>query len=65
MLRIKDLGYRIVHCTHDEVIIVVDKDVENAQSDYQILKAEMEKSPAWLPNLPLKIEGGVSWRYEK
>ncbi len=65
MLRIASCGYRIATCTHDEVMIVVDKSVEAAQDDYVICKAEMEKSPVWLPDLPVKAEGGVSTRYEK
>jgi DNA polymerase len=64
MLRIADLGYKIATCTHDEIVVVVSKD-ENPEDDYFTCKAEMETPPAWLPGLPLKVEGGVSERYEK
>ncbi len=65
MLRIAALGYRIVNCTHDEVMIIVEKSVNESLTDFDILKYEMEKSPAWLPSLPVKAEGGVSTRYDK
>ena len=32
---------------------------------YAACKVLMEEPPAWLPELPLKVEGGVSERYEK
>ncbi len=63
MLRIAALGYKIATTTHDEIVVVVDGD--EAPTAFERCKTEMEKSPAWLPELPLKVEGGVSERYEK
>ncbi len=68
MLRIADLGYKIATCTHDEIVVVFNdgRGTEgNAVNVYDECKAEMERPPAWLPDLPLKVEGGVSERYEK
>lgn len=63
MLRIADLGYKIATCTHDEVVVVADQ--YEAPYIFGTCKTIMETPPAWLPELPLKVEGGVSERYEK
>lgn len=67
MIRIADMGYKIATCTHDEVVIVLqgDSQMKRAQEHFDWCKAEMERPPAWLPDLPLKVEGGISERYEK
>ncbi len=64
MLRIAALGYKIATTTHDEIVVVVD-DSREADEALEVCMAEMERPPAWLPDLPLKVEGGVSERYEK
>lgn len=64
MLRLQALGYRIVWCTHDDMVIIVDSD-GNEEHHADVIHREIEQSPAWLPELPLKVEGGVSERYEK
>ncbi len=64
MLRMADMGHRAVNCTHDEVLFVVKAD-GSEYDQYEKLQAEMERPPSWLPELPLKVEGGVSERYEK
>lgn len=63
MLRMARLGARIVNCTHDEVLIVVPDG--KAAEMFALCQAEMEKPPEWLPSLPLKVEGGISKRYDK
>jgi DNA polymerase I-like protein with 3'-5' exonuclease and polymerase domains len=63
MIRITDLGYKIATTTHDEVVVVTRQD--EAEVAFEACKAEMERPPAWLPDLPLKVEGGISERYEK
>lgn len=66
MIRIADRGYKIATCTHDEVVIALEPvDAPHAEIHYETCKAEMECPPVWLPDLPLKVEGGVSERYEK
>lgn len=66
MIRIADLGYKIATCTHDEVVVVTHgmlrDDVEEA---FARCKYEMERAPSWLPELPVKAEGGISTRYDK
>lgn len=64
MLRMQDMGHRPVNSTHDEVLFVVKAD-GSEYAEYEKLKAEMERPPSWLPELPLKVEGGVSERYDK
>jgi hypothetical protein len=64
MLRIADLGYKIATCTHDEVVVIVDE-VHLAEKHFDVCKGLMEQAPAWLPELPVKAEGGISERYEK
>lgn len=38
---------------------------DDVQEHFERCRYEMERPPAWLPDLPLKVEGGVSERYEK
>jgi DNA polymerase len=63
MLRIAALGYKIATTTHDEVVIAVDG--AEAPTAFERCKTEMERAPLWLPELPVKAEGGVSLRYDK
>lgn len=66
MLRIAGYGYKIATCTHDEVLIVLPKEsVDGAERHFELCKEAMERPPAWLPELPVKAEGGISERYEK
>ncbi len=64
MLRIAAKGYKIAICTHDEIVVAIGAD-EIPEYAFLDCKDEMEEPPAWLPDLPLKVEGGVSERYEK
>lgn len=65
MLRIETrFGLRPANTTHDELMYVVLKD-GGEYDKYEELRAEMERPPSWLPELPLKVEGGVSERYDK
>lgn len=64
MLRLQAMGYWLAWSTHDDMVIIVESDgKEEYHAD--VIHREIEKSPAWLPELPLKVEGGVSERYEK
>lgn len=61
MAAIADLGFSVVTCTHDEVVLVV-PEVE-AEATLQRVLAIMHTSPAWAPDLPLAAEGGYHAAY--
>lgn len=63
MIAIAARGYKIATTTHDEIVVVTRQ--SEAESALAICKSEMERPPAWLPELPLRVEGGISERYEK
>jgi DNA polymerase len=63
MNRIVNYGIKIATTTHDELVAVVPLDM--GQKAYDIMHAEMCKSPAWMSNIPLDAEGAISERYEK
>jgi hypothetical protein len=63
-LRIIKKGYKIATCTHDDIVVVVPMNGDR-QAAYADCLAEMERTPAWLPELPVKAEGGISERYAK
>lgn len=60
MIRISELGYRILTTTHDEVVVLV-----HSEKDAEICAAEMKRTPAWLPGIPLDAEWSVNKRYLK
>ena len=64
VIRIKRLGYKIVMRTYDEVVVPVKKD-GNEQHHLDIIVNEMERSPAWMPDIPLEAEGFLSECYAK
>lgn len=64
MLRIIDLGYRIVNTTHDEVLVLIPKDGKE-QWHLERCMAEMRREVSWLPGLPLDCEGSLGERYSK
>ena len=55
MLRIKDLGYRIVNMRHDDLWILIPKD-GNESRHTEICRLEMCRTPTWLPGIPLDAE---------
>lgn len=56
-------GERPAWMTHDDVVFVVKLD-KSSEID-AIVQEELQRPPVWLPALPVKVEGGVSERYEK
>jgi DNA polymerase len=64
MLRIKDRGYRIANMRHDDIMVLVPKDGNEARH-LEILIAEVAAPVAWLPNCPLAADGELSERYSK
>ncbi len=61
MLRISQ-RYKIVNCTHDEVMVLAD--VDDAEA-LPYLLSELRKEPTWAPGLPLDAEGSEGERYSK
>ena len=56
-----NLGARLVHSAHDELVYRVPvEQVENARIWAEL---EMNRPPAWMPNIPLACDIGVSTRY--
>jgi DNA polymerase len=56
-----NLGARLVHSAHDELVYVVPLDqVEPAKIWAEL---EMNRPPSWMPNLPLACDIGVAQRY--
>lgn len=64
LIRIARLGYRVVNCTHDELLVLVKKD-GNEQRHLESCKNEMVREPTWLPGIPLDCEGSLGERYSK
>lgn len=64
MIRIRRLGYHILNTTHDEILVLIPID-GNQERHLEVCMAEMKRTPAWLPNLPLDCEGSLSERYAK
>lgn len=64
MNRIKAAGIRIVTMTHDDVVCLLLDDA-NIHDKFALIVAEMKRTPAWMPELPLDCEAVISTRYEK
>jgi DNA polymerase bacteriophage-type len=64
MLRIVKRGYRVLNTTHDELLILLAND---GQQEYHLQECikEFEKTPEWLPGIPLAAEGSIGIRYSK
>jgi DNA polymerase len=62
MLRIDEQGYRIVGHVHDEVIVEVDADDNDAPD---VIKSVFDQAPAWANGLPLRGEGFTTQYYRK
>lgn len=63
MLKIHDLGYKIVTMTHDEIVIIAKK--KQAAKAYKDMLKIMSTSPAWAPGLVLSADGGYDVCYSK
>jgi hypothetical protein len=61
MLRLTDMGYRVVLMEHDALGVLVCE--ETAQDDLKVILAEMRRAPDWLPDIPLDAEGQVGETY--
>lgn len=64
MVRIARAGYRILNCTHDELLILIPRDGRE-EGHLEYCKQEMKKTPAWLPDVPLDAEAHMGERYAK
>lgn len=63
-LKFRAAGLKIWLRAHDELAMVVADDA-NAQLWLDWCIEQMRTPPAWMPNVPLDAEGGLSHRYEK
>jgi DNA polymerase len=63
-LRIQAKGHRILCRTHDELLILLDNDSRAEHNLKECIK-EFEKTPEWLPGIPLAAEGSLGQRYSK
>lgn len=63
MLRISDMGYRVVTMTHDEIVVVCHK--KKADRCLADMLAVMSTPPDWAAGLPLGAEGGYDVCYSK
>lgn len=64
LIRITRKGYRVVNCTHDELLILLPSDGQEAHH-LQECKNEMTREVTWLPGLPLDAEASLGERYSK
>lgn len=56
-----DLGSRLVHSAHDELVYAVpEANVEQAKT---LARLEFRRAPAYAPDLPLDVDTGVGLRY--
>lgn len=62
MLRVTDMGYKIVMHVHDEMIVEVDDTDTEA---YKKIAAAMGVSPTWMPDLLLRGDGYETKFYKK
>jgi hypothetical protein len=53
--------YPIVHCVHDELVVVAADD--DAQAVLALLLALMKTPPTWWPELVTSAEGSFAQRY--
>ena len=60
-LRLADMGYRVVLFEHDALGIIVRN--ETAKHDRDVILHEMQRSPAWLPEIPLDAEATMGESY--
>jgi DNA polymerase len=63
LLRLDDVGYEVVNCVHDEVLLVCDEKEAEAVLDRVI--GIMTTPPKWATNFPIDAEGWISKRYRK
>lgn len=62
MLRIVSLGFRIVLQEHDGLGVLIKDDVD-IDNNKRMIREEMKRSPAWMPDIPLDAEASVAETY--
>ena len=53
--------YKVVHCVHDEIVVIVEE--EKADECLDFMLRTMRTSPDWWPEIALWAEGGISDSY--
>lgn len=64
VLRLRADHFQFVWTTHDDIVALVKADGSEYARHQQML-AEMSRSPAWLPDVPLAAEGALEEFYAK
>ena len=64
MNRITGMGYRVLNWPYDELLLLIPDD-GHAEEHLERCRAEMIRTPTWLPGLPLDAEGSLGERYSK
>jgi hypothetical protein len=63
-IRVAQPETKIALCTHDEIVTVLPDDGE-AEDKLEKIKEIMCTPPAWMPDIPLAVEGHLSEIYNK
>lgn len=58
-----DAGLDVLFTVHDEIVILA-KEKEAEEAKAALIKA-MEKSPDWMPDIPLEVEAEITKTYKK
>ena len=64
MLRIRQQGFRIVTCSHDELVVLIEANGHSSEVLNLCMEA-MKQEPTWLPGIPLDCEATIGERYSK
>ena len=63
VVRLADMGFRILFTAHDEVVAEVPEAA--AEKHLAVMISELSRTPAWLPGIVLGAEGSIEERYLK
>ena len=65
MIRIKrQYGFRTLNHPYDELLLLIPDD-SKAEDNLRLCMIEMNRTPVWLPGIPLDSEGVLGKRYSK
>ena len=63
LLRLDNVGYEVINCVHDEVLLLCGE--EEAEAVLDRVTSIMTTPPKWATNFPIDAEGWISKRYRK
>lgn len=64
ILRLESKGFRVIHHSHDEIIVSLNK-MFNTKSSLKAMENTMCVVPQWATGLPVEVETELSERYKK